>query len=300
MAKKETVEVEQETTAIAVATPWFLQAQAATEIPDSPVEPPKPFVQVAPMVLYNRKEGAKNTKWFSTESRQNSKGVDKTFFVDSPDLPAKTDKLMIAPIMILPRSIVWSTDEAKPGPTFEHPNSQGPFPDVEGKIDSSYRMLYYDVQRGGFYMMEFKNGRAQREAEYLNWQMIVDAKAGKSPYDSTYFLYTYANTAKSDQGSFTNYYPRFKRTGDDLLSGTRVFDAAEGPEYDRAVTAPDVKKILDVYFGSNPPTAEALASKLFTLTGKHANNVVQEMEEGKLSPEDVLAIKPTIFRLEEK
>lgn len=298
MAKKNETVVE-ENTSLAVAQPWFLANQAATEIPDSPVEPPKPFTQVAPMVQYNRKEGAKNTKWFSTEARQNSKGVDKIFFLDSPDLPVKTDKLMIAPIMILPRSIVWSQDEAKPGPTFEHPSSKGPFPDVEGKVDDSYRMFYYDVQHDGFYMMEFKNNRAQREAEYLNWKMVRDAQDGLAPYTFTYLLYTYANTAKSDAGSFTNHYPRFKRDGDDLQAGTRVFDAAAGPEYDRALTNATVKKKLDQLFGANPPSLEALASKLFTLTGKHASNVVQQLQDGELTPEKVLEVKPVVFKLDQ-
>jgi len=295
MAKKDTAAVVEET-ALATQQPWFMQQQAATVIPDSPIEPPKPFVSVAPTVQYNRKEGSKNTQWFVVESRQNSRGQDKVFFVDSPDLPAKTNKMLIAPIMITKRAIAWSTDEAKPGPLYEHPSEQGPFPDFEGKLDNSYRMIYWDVERDGLYMIEGKNLRAQREFEMLHWQMVQDARKGIPAYHYQYLLYTYANQAKSDMGTFTNHYPRFKRMGDDLMAGTRAWDQAEGPVFAREAADPKLKAKLDKLFSANPPSLEGLAVKLFTLNARQANDVANQLSEGKITPEEALAVVPEVFR----
>lgn len=267
---------------------WFFEKNQQTELepPPLPSGDRDPWVDPMPQVLYNKKDLTdKCTNHFHCIVEDPDR-----YYIKSPPYE-KVNTLNIAPVFGTKRNIMWG--QSGP-PVFEDPSEYSTDKDAQNAV----RIVFYDLDRDGFYFLEAKNPSGRKELETLLWQMKKDASEGKESFAYKYELVTYP---KKTVAGATFYYLRLKRVNDKIhakdpdkviLAFQTREEATAGIDYARSEVPAKVFNQIRDRLDVN--SDEALAVKMLSLTGTSANYLLSRVRRGEMTREEMFNEAPRV------
>jgi len=228
-------------------------------------------------------------------------------FLDSPTFGTKENvkRIRMIPIRTYRQNTVWKKTGLKWACLHEDPTNFGPpVGMVIPKGDKSYQvrdnlsLVYYDIDKKGFYEMNLSSDKSRREGQLLDWVLSSEAKQGIAPFSNLYIAMVYPETNSRSGATF--YHLRILREADSVMGGkidNISVDLTPTPTYMRVDLAsePKLKEHLEFIKETlRTGTREAAAIRLAGLNGQQANRCISKFEAGEMSLEEIMTTKPEV------